>query len=323
MMMIAALAVTALLRGGAPSFVDAPVRSHMAFSHCTADAAPEGAHPADNAGVVPPLPNGLALELQGLGHSRAGVGGRVWAAASRMCDFLQAEADSLRARTVLELGSGTGACGIYAAGLGAARVLLTDGGPPALIELLGHNVEANSQIFERAEVEVRELRWGEDTNERASAMAAGVDWVIGSDLTYDWEGNDELCVTLRALLDGAEGVGMKIVLCEEHGAPAPLNGSGSGYGLPFSRSGLFARKDAPLVTEDQTGGSRFIDEGLEDFSRIAADHGLSVTPFEPTPGEPPPSWRPVPHRSWQMADFMNGETFLMEVALQEDAAQQV
>ena len=31
---------------------------------------------------------------------------------------------------MLELGSGTGAVGLYAAALGASRVVLTDGGPP-------------------------------------------------------------------------------------------------------------------------------------------------------------------------------------------------
>ena len=38
---------------------------------------------------------------------------------------------------------GTGAVGLYAAALGASRVVLTDGGPPALLELLAANVDAN------------------------------------------------------------------------------------------------------------------------------------------------------------------------------------
>ena len=36
-------------------------------------------------------------------------------------------ADDVAGASVLELGSGTGACGLYAAALGASRVVLTDG----------------------------------------------------------------------------------------------------------------------------------------------------------------------------------------------------
>ena len=68
----------------------------------------------------------------------ADIGGEVWPAAAAMCAWLANHTAEVQGRRVLELGSGTGACGLYAAALGASRVLLTDGGSAALRELCGH-----------------------------------------------------------------------------------------------------------------------------------------------------------------------------------------
>lgn len=84
---------------------------------------------AANGRSLPPLTDGSYLELATLAQESAGVGGRVWTAACTMCEYLkQSAAPQLDGASVLELGSGTGACGIFAAALGARRVVLTDGG---------------------------------------------------------------------------------------------------------------------------------------------------------------------------------------------------
>jgi hypothetical protein len=151
---------------------------------------------------VPPLTTGVHLKLGTLEYDEGGVGGRVWAAASTMCDFLSAASDDFRDCRVVELGSGSGVCGLFAASLGAADCTLTDGGPPALLELLSANVESNRQRVADAAsaatavegagaLDVLPLRWGEPrasdssipvvSGSSADELAArGVDWVIGS-----------------------------------------------------------------------------------------------------------------------------------------------
>lgn len=107
---------------------------------------------------------------------------RVWASAPVLCEWLSGKLKP--GDTVLELGSGTGAVGLYAAALGASRVVLTDGGPPALLELLAKNVDANRpRLPKAARLEVAQLQWGADAELPAGPFA----WVCGSDTTYDEE----------------------------------------------------------------------------------------------------------------------------------------
>ena len=91
----------------------------------------------------------------------ADIGGEVWPAATALCAWLANHTAAVQGTRVLELGAGTGVCGIYAAALGASRVLLTDGGSASLLGLCERNVAANAPLFvPGARVDVAPLRWG-------------------------------------------------------------------------------------------------------------------------------------------------------------------
>ena len=90
----------------------------------------------------------------------------------------------MRGARVLELGSGTGVCGLYAAALGAACVTLTDGGSDDLLELTRSNVAANHHLISRnTSIEVRGLLWG-STDELPTELDS-LDFVLASDVVYD------------------------------------------------------------------------------------------------------------------------------------------
>ena len=219
------------------------------------------------------LSTGETLSLQTLDDV---IGGRVWEAASTLCRWLESEQSALRNTNVLELGSGTGVCGLYAASLGCRSVVLTDGGPPVVLELLEGNIMRNRLRVTKAaggpvEIRSKELRWGKEVEEEAMK---GIRWVIGSDLTYDDDLHEALCTTLHRLLTIAPDA--RIVLCEEHGAPSAS---------AIDSEGLYA------------------DEAFEAFARVATSKGLRA------------SMLPAGAAAWPMRDFERAAPFVFEVSL--------
>ena len=72
------------------------------------------------------------------------VGGTVWPCAAALCRWLSENREqTVRGARVLELGAGTGACGLYASACGAAHVTLTDH-TPRLLKLMEKNCERNT-----------------------------------------------------------------------------------------------------------------------------------------------------------------------------------
>ena len=141
------------------------------------------------------LPDGRRLVMHTLSHEIAGTGGVVWQSARALCRWQSSVAHTLRSARILELGSGTGICGLHAAALGASRVLLTDG-VEALLDLARTNADRNRALYPEARVDVEAHCWG------SSAPPAGQwDLVIGSDLTHLAHGSRLLCLTMRHLLE--------------------------------------------------------------------------------------------------------------------------
>ena len=147
---------------------------------------------------LPSLPSGANLHVVTPGWAgNLGTGGRVWPGAAAMCQLLVSMQPELQGSSVLELGAGAGAVGIFAAALGASRVLLTDGGEgeTALAKL---NARRHSHLYRGATVDAHKYLWGEPL---AGLMAGDkhFDFVLGADITYSLPLLPPLCDTLAEL----------------------------------------------------------------------------------------------------------------------------
>lgn len=111
--------------------------------------------------------------------ANAGIGGTVWDCSLVLAGYLFSEdfpSGHFTNKIVLELGSGTGLCGLVASHLGA-KVILTDVGHH--IDLLKRNVSSNCTSDQSNRTSVCEYFWGEPTD-----FATHFDYIIASDVVY-------------------------------------------------------------------------------------------------------------------------------------------
>ncbi|EGW14427.1 Uncharacterized protein C14orf138-like [Cricetulus griseus] len=150
--------------------------------------------------------DGTALRLQQYGSG--GVGCVVWDAAIVLSKYLETPAFSgdgahaLSRRSVLELGSGTGAVGLMAATLGA-DVVVTD--LEELQDLLKMNINMNKHLV-TGSVQAKVLKWGEELEDLTSP-----DYILMADCIYYEESLEPLLKTLKEL-SGSETC---IICCYE------------------------------------------------------------------------------------------------------------
>jgi predicted nicotinamide N-methyase len=113
----------------------------------------------------------LVIEERPTGHEFYGE--YIWPAGLFMCEFLKRNSELVKGKRVLELGSGTGIVGLYAAKLGATHVTLTDF-VDFNIECVKRNIKENGL---GAVSEPRWFRWG-------AILGGQWDVILGSDIVY-------------------------------------------------------------------------------------------------------------------------------------------
>lgn len=186
------------------------------------------------ASMLPQLPSGHVLKLFTSPNSGL-LGGTVWPAAKSLCTCLLENQQSLDLQSArcVELGSGTGAVGLFCAGLGA-HVILTDCCPPpesamyttdgtpdlpssgsgAILELLKRNVEANDEdMFPNDDIfpnnrmpQVMELDWTKPLDRERVAAEGEVDIVLASDVTHFSLMHEPLACTIARLMRRNGGI---------------------------------------------------------------------------------------------------------------------
>jgi predicted nicotinamide N-methyase len=192
--------------------------------------------------ALPALPSGATLSLH-TSNDRVDdampLGAELWPAAAALCRWqLEHMQTHIRGARILELGSGTGAVGLFAAGLGASQVMLTD--RVELRELLERNAAQNARAIREGaasaphglaasaprheegggrngggarRVDVAVLDWRSDGGALEASFASFAsfggpfDLILGSDLTYAQEASsyEGLANALAALLNHSSG----------------------------------------------------------------------------------------------------------------------
>eukprot|EP00002_Diphylleia_rotans_P018700 TRINITY_DN3616_c0_g1_i3.p1 TRINITY_DN3616_c0_g1~~TRINITY_DN3616_c0_g1_i3.p1 ORF type:complete len:206 (+),score=23.47 TRINITY_DN3616_c0_g1_i3:265-882(+) len=104
-----------------------------------------------------------------------------WDAAQKLCRYLSQKQSFIASKSILEMGCGTGLCGIVAAMLGADCVYMTDKDHPThLLDRAKDNI-ARNMLQEKCHV--FPCNWGQ-FNSKLAAIT-NIDLILGADVFFD------------------------------------------------------------------------------------------------------------------------------------------
>jgi predicted nicotinamide N-methyase len=157
------------------------------------------------------------------------TGAAVWNAGSALADYLAANPAAVSGKLVIELGCGTGLCGLVASRLGAKAVLVTDG-VDAILERAQRNIDANAKD---GKIRTRKLQWG--TNAVEEQLRGKFDVVLASDVLYQSSAWRALGATASDLLKPKTG---RLLLAEAGHETTPTQPTLEGFRTVAEGCGL-------------------------------------------------------------------------------------
>jgi predicted nicotinamide N-methyase len=135
-----------------------------------------------------------------LEHSEGDLTGfRVWESAPHLIHFLEEHRPLVQARTVIELGAGTGAVGLSAAALGAKLVVLSDSDSTVTLQGVDGLEEHSRLAMLRDNAQLNGTRAATHLEALATLCPGGFETIIASDVLYSPRHYDELATTIDAL----------------------------------------------------------------------------------------------------------------------------
>lgn len=199
--------------------------------------------------ALPPLPSGKQIMVHQDEGVYGGTGGRIWPAASALVSWQMQNSKLVEGSSVLELGAGCGACGLFAAGLGASSVMLTDANRHCC-KLMTESATSN----ELSAVQVQRLEF-EQTDKIPSGQ---FNLILGSDITYRLVSQAALAKMVRVLL---------LQPVRSKSGPSPR--------CIFSCENRRQLTTMPIGDNDWSAN----DFSTQKFIEVAAEHGLCVSPL--------------------------------------------
>eukprot|EP01097_Dermamoeba_algensis_P006649 TRINITY_DN4148_c0_g1_i1.p1 TRINITY_DN4148_c0_g1~~TRINITY_DN4148_c0_g1_i1.p1 ORF type:complete len:234 (-),score=37.05 TRINITY_DN4148_c0_g1_i1:221-889(-) len=120
--------------------------------------------------------------------------GVIWPGGHFLAEFIYKNTSFFADKKIIELGSGTGLCGILL-GIIGSRVLMTDYDELSL-SLLNQNIDINSTSGYKFMPQVKQLTWGECPPD----ICEQYDLIVGSDIVYKKEAVRPLLQSVKQLL---------------------------------------------------------------------------------------------------------------------------
>ena len=154
----------------------------------------------------------VTLRLKGITgvrypHLLNSTGLTLWKGSESLAEFLSSHADLVQDKTVVELGAGTGICGILAHKLGANHVMITDGDSDTLRNIRA-NIDLNvEQDEDNPRLECKQLLWGTHVKSFRQKWSRdeGFEIVMGGDIVYAQPSLEPLFETVVSLLSPVPG----------------------------------------------------------------------------------------------------------------------